>query len=126
TLYNGFHLLYADLEAAFLSYSDGARVQHRELPPGIHLLTERSLGAGETEREGLVLSRLQALFAREKPTPAALRAAITFHGPEGAPFEGACVHADSFGYGTRSAFQLVIGDRGEASALSTEGSPCPA
>jgi hypothetical protein len=42
------------------------------------------------------------------------------------PLEGACVHADDLGYGTRSSFQLVVREGGPVEFLWTEGHPCTA
>src|SRR2546425_3640691 len=49
--HNGFHLAYADLGDAFVSWSDGFAVHHLPLAAGqVHLVTERSLRAGEAPR----------------------------------------------------------------------------
>jgi hypothetical protein len=123
-LYNGFHLVYADAGTAFVTWSDGARLTQLSLPPGVHVFTERSFGAGPSEREPLLAARLAQHLASGRPTPASLRAQASFHGPEGAPLDGACVHGEAFGYGTRSSFQLVLDADGSPSALWTEGPPC--
>jgi hypothetical protein len=122
--YNGFHLVYADADAAFVSWSDGARLTQLSLPPGVHVFTERSFGAGPTAREPFLLERMRQHLSSERPTPASLRAQVSFHGPEDAPLDGACVHGEAFGYGTRSSFQLVLDADEGASALWTEGPPC--
>src|SRR3981081_1355620 len=52
--HNGFHLIYADLRDAFVTWGDGVNVQQLALPPDeVHVITERSFGAGggEGERE---------------------------------------------------------------------------
>jgi hypothetical protein len=116
--HNGFHLAYADLRDAFVSWGDGYDVRHVRLAAGqVHVITERSFGAGEGARERSVA----AAFAGLEPEVAAWRAPMTVHAPE--PLESACVHADAVGYGTRSSFQLVIRP-GEARALWTDGHPC--
>ena len=116
--HNGFHLIYADLEEAHVTWSDGAAVQHVQLAPGqVHVITERSFGAGEGAREQSV----SADFARLEPALAAWRAPMTKHAAE--PLESACVHADAVGYGTRSSLQLLIKPSG-AEALWTDGHPC--
>ena len=127
TTYNGFHLLYADREAAFVTWSDGARVTQLALQPGVHVFTERSFGAGLTDREPLVARALEKLTdSVEGITAEALRELVRFHGPPDAPLDGACVHAPAFNYGTRSSFQLVLPAVGEPLALWTEGPPCTA
>jgi transport and Golgi organization protein 2 len=116
--HNGFHLVYADLRDAFVSWSDGYAVQHLPLPPGqVHVITERTFGAGEGARERTVA----AAFAGLEPQVEAWRPPMTVHAGE--PLESACVHADNIGYGTRSSLQLVL-RRAGAQALWTDGHPC--
>ncbi|TMA42347.1 MAG: NRDE family protein [Deltaproteobacteria bacterium] len=116
--HNGFHLVYADLRDAFVSWSDGYAVQHALLAPGqVHVITERSFGAGEGARERSVLEA----FAGLEPGVDAWRPPMTVHAGE--PLESACVHADAVGYGTRSSLQMLV-RRGSASALWTDGHPC--
>ena len=116
--HNGFHLVYADLSGAFVTWSDGASVQQAELEPGrVHVVTERSFGAGEGERERTVL----AAFSRLPPGAAAWRAPMIEHAAQ--PLESACVHADAVGYGTRSSLQLMLRPDG-AEVLWTDGHPC--
>ena len=116
--HNGFHLVYADLRDAFVSWSDGYAVQHAPLAPGqVHVITERSFGAGEGARERSVLEA----FARLEPGVDAWRPPMTVHAGE--PLESACVHADNIGYGTRSSLQLMLRPA-DAQALWTDGHPC--
>ena len=116
--HNGFHLIYADLHDAFVTWGDGISVQHLRLPPGeVQVITERSFGAGEAERERTVA----ADFAALPPEVHGWRAPMTKHAVE--PLESACVHHDELGYGTRSSLQLVLRKDGVA-ALWTDGHPC--
>lgn len=116
--HNGFHLIYADLEKAYVTWSDGASVQHLALAPEqVHVVTERSFGAGQGEREKSVAADFSAL----PPELQAWRAPMTRHASE--PLESACVHADAVGYGTRSSLQLLVKPSG-AEALWTDGHPC--
>ncbi len=116
--HNGFHLAYADLSDAFVSWSDGFAVHHLPLAAGrVHVITERSFGAGEAARERSVASA----FAGLEPDLRAWREPMTKHASE--PLESACVHADAVGYGTRSSLQLLVRPAG-ASALWTDGHPC--
>ena len=116
--HNGFHLAYADLSDAFVSWSDGFAVHHLPLAAGqVHVITERSFGAGVGARERSVASAFAAL----EPDVHAWRAPMTAHASE--PLESACVHADAVGYGTRSSLQLVLRERA-AQALWTDGHPC--
>ena len=123
--HNGFHLLYADRDAAFVTWGDGESVHQLPLRPGVHVFTERSFGAGQTLREPRIRAAVErSMAAAAPPTPRELRSLITFHGPEGAPFDGGCVHAEAFGYGTKSSFELVVDSAGKAAAIWTEGPPC--
>ena len=116
--HNGFHLVYADLDDAFVTWSNGTSVQHVALAKGlVHVVTERSFGAGQGEREQAVA----ADFASLEPSLEGWRAPMTKHAKE--PLESACVHADALGYGTRSSLQLLVRPSG-AEALWTDGHPC--
>ncbi len=116
--HNGFHLVYADLQDAFVSWSDGYAISHVTLAPArVHVVTERSFGAGEGARERDALRA----FANLPPDVHAWRGPMTAHAPE--PLESACVHADAVGYGTRSSLQLMLRPDG-ATALWTDGHPC--
>src|SRR5258708_18415470 len=122
--YNGFHLVFATAREAAVLICDGSRSELRELGPGLHLITQRSFGAGEGAREKRVLREVEELFQRGEPDLIALREPLRRHGPDGAPRESACVHADALGYGTRSSLQLRVPHQGPATALWTEGHPC--
>ncbi|MCA1828070.1 MAG: NRDE family protein [Myxococcales bacterium] len=116
--HNGFHLVYADLDGAFVTWSDGVEVRQVELEPGrVEVITERSFGAGEADRERSVRAAFEGIPLSVK----SWREPMTAHAA--APLESACVHADSVGYGTRSSFQLVLRPD-SADALWTDGHPC--
>ena len=116
--YNGFHLVYADLRDAFVTWSDGVAVRHAKLEADrVQVVTERSFGAGEGQRE----REVAAAFAELTPSLQAWRAPMTVHASQ--PLESACVHADDLGYGTRSSLQLLLRPDG-AEALWTDGHPC--
>ena len=122
SLYNGFHLVFADAREAGVAICDGERLEVRPLAPGEpHLVTERSYGAGEGVREAEVLREVAPLLLHPEVTAAMLRPPMQRHGPS--PLEGACVHADEFGYGTRSSIQLVLRSSGP-DLLWTQGHPC--
>jgi uncharacterized protein with NRDE domain len=121
--YNGFHLLWSDAHEAHVAICDGTRLEIRALAPGeLHVVTERSYGAGEGVREAEVTRECAPLFAAPRLTAASLRPPMQRHGP--APLESACVHADELGYGTRSSLQLVVRESGACELLWTEGHPC--
>jgi hypothetical protein len=116
--HNGFHLIYADLHDAFVTWGDGVEVHQLALAPDeVHVITERSFGAGEGQRE----REVKAAFAGLAPDAASWRQPMTAHAAE--PLESACVHADKVGYGTRSSFQMMLRP-GSAQALWTDGPPC--
>ena len=117
--YNGFHLVYADLEEAFVTWGDGVRTRQLPLPSGeLHVITERSFGAGEGQRE----REVRGAFAGREEVVHAWRPPMTTHAAM--PLESACVHADAVGYGTRSSLQLVLRKKGPSEALWTDGHPC--
>jgi uncharacterized protein with NRDE domain len=102
--YNAFHLYYADARGAFVTWSDGTRVRQDVLPPGLHIVTERSLGGDDASRTERVRT-----FWRERvtepPPPDALAALMRLH-DEDNPLGATCVHVPAFGYGTRSSTLL--------------------
>ena len=122
--YNGFHLVAADLDEAWLAIGDGTSIQRDELSPGVHLITERSFGAGEGFREREARAAYAAIFSERDPTVEELRRPMQAHAEKESPLESACVHAELFGYGTRSSFQLVVPIGGPVTALWSEGKTC--
>jgi Transport and Golgi organisation 2 len=119
--FNAFHLAYADGTWAGVTWSDGRRLAQDALPPGVHVLTERSFGAGN---DGTRVDRLQEQLATGGVLSLeAWLGLLSVHGPT--PRESTCVHADPVGYGTRSAFVLHRAPTLEQSACTwTEGRPC--
>lgn len=115
--HNGFHLIYADLHDAFVTWSDGFGVCHQPLV-GLSVITERSFGAGDGEREKTVAAAFSALPLELQ----AWREPMTRHAAE--PIESACVHADAVGYGTRSSLQLFVRPGSASEGLWTDGHPC--
>jgi uncharacterized protein with NRDE domain len=123
--YNGFHLLFADSREAWVAIGDGSRLDLRAVIPGrVLVVTERSYGAGEGTREAEVSRDSAPLFSAPGLSASTLRPPMQRHGP--LPLEGACVHADDLGYGTRSSLQLVVWESGAVEFLWTEGHPCTA
>jgi hypothetical protein len=117
-MHNGFHLVYADLRNAFVTWGDGQAIHQEQLAPEeLHVITERSFGAGAGDREVSV----RAAFDARPLDVWAWRTPMTAHARE--PLESACVHADAAGYGTRSSLQLMLRDRA-AQMLWTDGHPC--
>jgi len=123
--YNPFHLVYADAERGFITWSDGDSVQHVELAPGLAVITERSLGAvPQVEREARLRQAWADARVRAPDDLERLIPALTLHDPR-APLRGTCVHADALNYGTRSSLLLALpSDRRRARMLWAEGRPC--
>jgi uncharacterized protein with NRDE domain len=122
--YNGFHLLVSDRHEAHLLIGDGVVARILPLGPGVHVITERSFGAGEGHREQLAHQAFVTLFLGGTIDLESLRLPMTAHSDDSIPLEAACVHADAFGYGTRSSLQLIVPTKGSATAHFTEGHPC--
>lgn len=130
--YNAFHLLYADPERAFVTWSDGRALAQHELSPGLHVVTERSLGAddhGRTERllaewRARVEPLLHPSGAPTAPAPVlALEELLKLHAQD--PVAGTCVHVPALGYGTRSSLVLALAEPPGRTVLRwAEGHPC--
>jgi hypothetical protein len=123
-VYNPFHLLYADASGrAGLTVCDGTAVRQELLGPGLHVLTERSFGAGDDTAR---LARARAAFQEgDGRLPLEAWAGVLRVHSEADPREATCIHAPAFGYGTRSSFLLALSPDCSADAcLWTEGPPC--
>ncbi|HEX4934413.1 MAG TPA: NRDE family protein, partial [Gemmatimonadaceae bacterium] len=120
--YNAFHLLYADRREAFVTWSNGTTRTQQVLEPGVHIVTERSLGGDDRARTELIRRLYAKLDA--PPTRESLVELLSQHDEQN-PVGATCVHVPSFGYGTRSSFILRMAETWEQSdAAWTEGSPC--
>jgi hypothetical protein len=119
--YNPFHLLYADRVSAHLTWCDGKALHREDLAPGLHVVTERSFGAGDDLRGAHVHASWAELYGDLSAT--ALGALLARHDED--PFAATCVHADAFRYGTRSSMILFLGATWDATrVLWAEGKPC--
>lgn len=104
--FNAFHLLYADATHAFVTWSDGEVLRQQELPPGLHIVTERSLGGDDHSRMSLIAHAWPQLSpGGALPSAEALQRLLATTRP-GEPFGGVCVEAPEFNYGTRSSLVL--------------------
>ena len=120
--FNSFHLLYADRDAVFMTWSDGELVRQSELAPGLHVVTERSLGGDDQART----ERVQASWPGRSGAPSseALAELMAQHGGDN-PVGGTCIHLPHMGYGTRSSLQLFLAPSLAQSRLYwAEGAPC--
>ncbi len=109
TRFNTFHLLYADRRQAFVSWSDGAQVRHHELTPGLHVVTERSLGGDDHGRAKRIVDTWPSLEreAGGVPTQRALQALLAQTNPDD-PAGGVCVDLPEWNFGTRSSLVLQV------------------
>jgi len=98
--YNAFHLIVADLKEAWVIWSDGERLSRESLPPGIHVITESSFGAGPDLRRSYLEQRLAALTADASPSITDFQNLLGESTDDS--FGGPCVHLPQLGYGTRS------------------------
>jgi len=121
-MHSPFHLVIADLEAAHLVWNDGVRHHHEVLPPGVHVITERSRGAAPTERDGLLRRRLEERRWEVEPGIAEWQALLSEHAV--ATLEGPCVHADDRGYGTRCSTVVRLPVEGGIGFWHADGRPC--
>lgn len=133
--HNGFHLLLVSVvrgvseAGAHLVWSDGTFVRRRRLGNGIHVVTERSLGAASSAepdppaRESRVRAALAPLTSGPLPPDRTWEELLAGHGTT--PLGGTCVHAPERNYGTRSSTILRWGSDGAlASYRHASGPPC--
>ncbi len=124
TMHNPFHLIVADRSSAHLVWNDGTTHHAKVLPPGIHVVTERSFGAAPTRRIERLQQRLAGWDGRARPPTLAEWTALLGEHDE-APLEGVCLHAEALGYGTRSSTVLELADGdGTDRLLHADGPPC--
>ncbi|PRQ07933.1 NRDE family protein [Enhygromyxa salina] len=136
--YSPFHLLLADRAGARVVWGDGERLHEVELEPGVHWLTERSFGAGESARHQTLTARSAELASGPAPDVARWRSILADHRPHAADgaapkplsvgLDSMCVHARPINYGTRSSTIVQLHAHGAAQApvrfLYANGRPC--
>ena len=111
TRFNTFHLLYADLHDAFVTWSDGTQIRHDTLAPGLHVVTERSLGGDDHGRTRLIHSAWSGVERdRGVPTAVGLEALLATPNRDD-PAGSVCVDLPAFNYGTRSSLVLFVAPR---------------
>ncbi len=86
--FNAFHLVYADAQSAFVSWSDGQTLFHQVLDPGLHAVTEQSFRAQPETRGDEARTRVIASGTPLQRLTPALKFAM--------------VDIPAFNYGTRS------------------------
>lgn len=104
--YNPFHLVVAGADAAFLLWSDGHGIRRETLAPGIHVLTERSLGAAPSKRLELLHAKIGELFGPTLPEPEAWAELLRTKAEPA--IEGVCILDPDRDYGTRSSSIVVL------------------
>lgn len=106
--FNTFHLLYADREAAFVTWNDGAHIHHSVLPAGLHVVTERSLGGDDHGRTQLIERAWPSLPVGTDgaPTAGALQMLLSTRVDD--PAGSVCVDLPALDYGTRSSLVLSV------------------
>ncbi len=103
TRHNGFHLVLATRDGAALVYNDGASVRRQLLNPGVHVYTERSLGAASAAREHRVRRAFDALVAKSSaPSDEEIIQILSVPSTKDAPFDGTVMDVNELNYGTRS------------------------
>lgn len=115
--FNAFHLLYADATDAFVTWSDGDTVRQQTLSPGLHVVTERSLGGDDRARTSLIHERWPTVSPNGAlPTPESLQQLLGATRPDDL-LGGVTVEAPAWNYGTRSSMVLFRADELSRSRL---------
>jgi uncharacterized protein with NRDE domain len=129
--YNGFNMLIADADAAFVATNPTGTLTVDPLPAGVHLLTNLALNDPTCPR---IAKSSQLFRAVTLPSPSALatvipplRAILSDHttalDPRADSIEALCVHLS--GYGTRSS-SIVAATRDGLRYWHASGPPCDA
>ncbi len=123
SVHNRFHLLAVDRQGVYLVINDGGQIREMRLATGLHVLTERSYAqaTGTSPRERLIATRMKDFLESKAPSERDLAGLLSIHAED--PFDGTCVHAESYGYGTRSS-SLIWRYRDSIRFLHAEGPPC--
>lgn len=109
TRFNAFHLLYADRDFAGVTWTEGKTLHQDTLAPGLHVVTERSLGADDLGRTEAVRAYwVQHRLSEGAVQTEALKAMLALKGG-GNAFGDVAVAAPEWGYGTRSSTLVTVG-----------------
>jgi uncharacterized protein with NRDE domain len=121
--FNAFHLFYSDATAAFVTWSTGDRINQESLLPGVHIITERSLGGDDRDRTELIRSYWPSV--EKGPGQLTDRLGDLLRLQRDPPGGGVCIHAPALNYGTRSSLVLLLQQNiGESEFLWANGPPC--
>ncbi len=118
TTISGFHLLLWDPNDARLVINTVEASELRTLPPGIHVVTERSFGAADSLREAHLQRTLEKVPAAPLSTDS-LAELLRHRADDG--INGVTVDVPEWNYGTRSSTILTLGDAPRY--LHAEGPP---
>lgn len=130
--FNSAWLLVGDRESLhYLDFTDGEQARHERLPPGIHVLENRPLGAPSPKVHN-VLRMLEGVESKRGPELVPFLAAVlgnheipTGEGRDERPseVEAACVHAGT--YGSRSSTIVLVPPSNERPGVwYADGPPC--
>lgn len=120
--FNAFHLFYADRRGAYVTWSDGQALAQEQLAPGLHIITERSLGGDDRARTEMIRARW-AQMGGAVPSEEKLAELLRIHSED--PVGGTCIHVPELNYGTRSSMILFLGEAlASTRFLWAEGHPC--
>lgn len=109
---------------AHVVWSDDEALHERPLGPGVHVVTERSLGAGSSAREILAHELLAPQAERERyPGDEALKGVLAYRTDD--PWNSLAVSVPELGYGTRSSTLVKLGRPGEPIRLAHADGPPP-
>ena len=115
--YNAFHLVLADTENAYCLWSDSFFVTPVELGHGIHVITERSFGAGTTAREEFLKHHVSG-------TKDVAQLADLMGTHLETAFDSPCVHVPASNYGTRCSTLLEFHNTRGLAVMYADGPPC--
>lgn len=107
-VHNPFHLVVADTTSAHLVWNDGRKISRHRLQPGMHIVTERSLGAAPSGRLELLPKLVRPLVGGALPQLNTWRRILAHR--DNPPLEGVNVLEPSRNYGTRSSTVVQLSD----------------
>ncbi len=120
--HNPFHLVMADVHGAHLVWNDGQEHRRHRLEPGVHVVTERSMGAAPSARLQRLPELVRPLVQPALPPLSAWQRVLR-HRDEPS-LEGVNVHDEARNYGTRSSTIVHLARRPEASTfVHANGAP---
>ena len=120
--FNPFHLVVVDRREAMVVRRVDDSFVMTPLPPGVHVVTERSFMASLSGRELALHERVAQWGGGEPPADAEVRGLLGHHGSPA--FDGVCVHMPALEYGTRSSSIIRFRADGSTSWSTANGAPC--